>query len=318
VRQNGKLFHFSSIIASREKELSVPQTGRRYQIAPLPNESVFLIPAQRVLVLQDGWPRNFMAFSEGDPYCMKRFSEVLRRFMDQGKWQGKSVFPQQRQLNTDLKKMVNLSIYIGAKLKVDVSGGRKRIMLAPDTVDGSPLPFSAWSAGQREFTPLLLGLYRLMPPGNVTRWDEVDTVMIEEPEMGLHPQAVVSVGLLVLELLRRGYRVILSTHSPILLDIVWAIRQMQSEPVDLACRVLKKIFDLRRLSLPVKEIFTETLKKTFHTYFFEPQQEGVLVRDISSLDPGDENEAVAGWGGLSGFSGRIAEVVGEALSGEPV
>lgn len=28
--------------------------------------------------------------------------------------------------------------------------------------------------------------------------------MIEEPEMGLHPQAIVSLGLLMLELLQRG------------------------------------------------------------------------------------------------------------------
>ena len=35
--------------------------------------------------------------------------------------------------------------------------------------------------------------------------------------MGLHPQAILSVMLLVLDLLRRGYRVAISTHSPLVL-----------------------------------------------------------------------------------------------------
>ncbi len=92
---------------------------------------------------------------------------------------------------------------------------------------------------------------------------------------------------------------------------------MRNEPVKLASRVLMEIFGLKRLSLPVKAIFEATLQKEFRTYFFERQQDGVVVRDISSLDPGDEDVNVSGWGGLSGFSGRIAEIVGDALSREP-
>ena len=39
----------------------------------------------------------------------------------------------------------------------------------------------------------------------------------------------------------------------------------------------------------------------------------VYIQDISSLDPGDDEDRISGWGGLSGFSGRVADVVGEAL-----
>jgi len=55
-------------------------------------------------------------------------------------------------------------------------------------------------------------------------------------------------------------------------------------------------------------------KKTKVYYFHEDEAGGTTTVDISGLDPGSDNEAVSGWGGLSGFSGKIAEVVGEALN----
>jgi hypothetical protein len=133
-----------------------------------PEESVFLIPAQRALVLQDGWPRPFMGYSVGDPYCMRRFSDSLRLFMEQGLGPGEAIFPQPKRLKAEIKALLDASIYVGAKLELETEGMRKRIVLAPRADDAS-LPYSAWSAGQREFTPLLLGLYWLMPPGATSR-----------------------------------------------------------------------------------------------------------------------------------------------------
>ncbi len=69
-----------------------------------------------------------------------------------------------------------------------------------------------WTAGQREFTPLTLGLYHLLPSVKLRKREETDWVVLEEPEMGLHPQAVTVVMLLVLELLWRGYRVVWSSR----------------------------------------------------------------------------------------------------------
>jgi hypothetical protein len=279
-----------------------------------PSESVFLIPAQRVLVLQDGWPKPFMGYSAGDPYCMRRFSDSLRLQMEQGLGREEAIFPQAKRLKAELKTLVDEAIYIGAELKLETEGMRKRIVLAPGG-DGSSLPYSAWSAGQREFTPLLLGLYWLMPPGKVARKGKIDTVIIEEPEMGLHPQAIVSFGLLVLELLQRGYRVVVSTHSPVILDLVWAIQQLKGAKSQRARDAFKHIFGLERLSPQVLEIFKAALSSRYQTYFFERTKNGVVTRDISSLDPGSAVEAIAGWGGLSGLSGRIAQIVGEATAG---
>ena len=68
IHRDGKLLAFSSIA----------KPGGRSS----PDESVFLIPAQRVLVLQDGWPKPFMGYSVGDPYCMRRFSDSVRQLME--------------------------------------------------------------------------------------------------------------------------------------------------------------------------------------------------------------------------------------------
>lgn len=278
-----------------------------------PAETVFLIPAQRVLVLQDGWPRPFMAFSAGDPYCMRRFSDSLRVVMEQGFGSGEAIFPQPRRLEAELKRLVDGAIYVGAKLQLETEGMRKRIVLFPRE-GAAPLPYSAWSAGQREFTPLLLGLYWLMPSATVARRGELRTVVIEEPEMGLHPQAIISFGLLVLELLRRDYRVIVSTHSPLLLDLVWAIRELKQTRPSVGMPALARIFGIDRLTPQVRNILRAAFEKSYQVYYFNRKAEGVVAEDISSLDPGAEEESVSGWGGLSGFSGRIAELVGDALT----
>ncbi|MCY4227950.1 MAG: AAA family ATPase [Gammaproteobacteria bacterium] len=81
-------------------------------------------------------------------------------------------------------------------------------------------------AGQREFAPLLLGLYWLCPASKHSKRDDVEWVVIEEPEMGLHPRAIMTFLLLVLELTRRGYKLIISTHSTVVLDLVWALRHI--------------------------------------------------------------------------------------------
>ena len=68
------------------------------------------------------------------------------------------------------------------------------------------------------------------------------------------------------------------------------------------------LFDLKK-NASMREIFNSALEKEFKTWYFEREQEGIHIRDISSLDPGSDNPDIANWGGLSAFSGRAAEVV---------
>jgi hypothetical protein len=165
------------------------------------------------------------------------------------------------------------------------------------------LPYLVWSAGQREFVPLLLGFYWLMPPSATPTRNSLDWVVIEELEMGLHPHAISAVILMVLDLLSRGYRVCLSTHSPHVLDVVWALQFMKAKKGTV--KDVLNIFDIRS-DAGTRHLADTGLKKDYKVYFFGRNGE---VRDISTLDPGAENEAEAGWGGLTEFTGRVGDIV---------
>ncbi|MGE5237736.1 MAG: AAA family ATPase [Chloroflexota bacterium] len=134
-------------------------------------------------------------------------------------------------------------------------------------------------------------------------------VLIEEPETGLHPNAISAVLLLILDLLARGYRVCLSTHSPHILDVVWALRVIRENRAP-ASRILE-LFDTRE-TLPMRKMAEDVLAKTARVYYFE--REAGVARDISNLDPGSDEAVEAGWGGLSEFSGRVADVVAKVVA----
>lgn len=51
----------------------------------------------------------------------------------------------------------------------------------------------------------------------------IDYIIIEEPELGLHPRAIVEFMFTVLQLIKNGVKVIISTHSSTPLNLVWAI-----------------------------------------------------------------------------------------------
>ncbi len=275
------------------------------------DENLFLIPAHRVVTLKDGWPRAFTDYATSDPYVVKEFSEQLRLLMEAGSGLGsgeRAIFPQEGRMNKTLRDVIGQSIFGDAEIRLDRSGLRKRIVL---DVAGSQLPFMVWSTGQREFTPLLLGLYWLMPSGKARKKDNINWVVLEEPEMGLHPQAISALLIVFLELMRRGYKVIVSTHSAQVLELIWAIRLIAKSKT--APARLRRLLDLKANAYSYD--LTETIldKKAFKTYYFSRQDGVVNVKDISTLDPEDPDEAVSDWGGLTLFSTKSADVVTEAV-----
>jgi energy-coupling factor transporter ATP-binding protein EcfA2 len=268
-------------------------------------EALFLIPAQRVMTLKNGWPRPFTDYESGDPYVVKQFSEQLRLLMEAGLGSGKgAIFPQVGRMNKAIRDTIEESIFGGAQVKLDTSRLRKRIVLE---VAGNQLPFMVWSAGQREFVPLLMGLYWLMPSAKAAKKSHLDWVVIEEPEMGLHPQAISALLLIFLELVKRGYRLIVSTHSPQVLELVWAVQTLAQANSDSTS--LLKMFDLKSTVFFNKLAKTVLEEKTFKTYYFSRRHNIVNVKDISTLNPEDMDEAVSDWGGLTTFSTKVSEII---------
>ena len=273
-------------------------------------ESLFLIPAQRVMTLKDGWPRAFTDYAIGDPYGVKQFSEHLRLFLETSLGMSEDViFPKAHRMNKTIRDAIGGRIFGGAQVKLDRSGLRKRIIL---DIEGNQLPFMVWSTGQREFVPLLLGLDQLMPSGGARKKNNINWVVIEEPEMGLHPKAISALLTVFLELMRRGYKVIVSTHSSQILELIWAIRFIAKS--NAAPTRLRQLLDLNANAY--SKDLTETIlnQKTFKTYYFSRQESIVSVKDISTLDAEDPDEAVSDWGGLTLFSTKSADIVTRAVS----
>ncbi len=268
---------------------------------------VFFIPAQRVLTIQEGWPRPFTAFEVGAPFVVKQFSEDLRRLLEEGLG-GNALFPAPRRWRQELRSRVSDGIFHGASVEVDGSRLRKRIVLRTAQA-ADPLPFMSWSAGQREFIPLMLGLYWLLPSQGASRRGKLEWAVVEEPEMGLHPKAITAVALLLLDLLKRGYRVAISTHSPHLVELVWALRSIRGASPARYCEGFARLFGLSP-GPSVDQLARSVRDKRIRVYYLGHHgSEGVRSKDISALDPMDPDPDVAGWGGLTDFAERAGDVV---------
>ena len=269
-------------------------------------EKMFYIPAQRVMSLRDGMTRPFTDYRAGDPFVLRDFSDKLHWIVQNEIGLDEDVFPRRNRLAAELRKPLEEHIFGGFGLRTDTSAHQRRLVLKSSK--NRPLPYLVWSAGQREFVPLLLGLYWLLPPAKTPRRHELEWVVIEEPESGLHPRGIGAVLALVMELRLRGYRVCLSTHSPHVLDIAWALRFFRENQGQQ--RDVRKLLGLP--STPkTRQLADRVLGSEFRTYYFT---RGGKVRDISSLDPGSEDIDEGGWGGLTEFSGEVGDIVAEVAN----
>jgi energy-coupling factor transporter ATP-binding protein EcfA2 len=272
-------------------------------------ESVFFIPAHRALLITDGWAAPFQRLTPDVPVVARIFSQNLHdRFSERG---GDRLFPVERLLKQEYRKLIDEAVFHGGAVALEEDQQHaKRLKLSHGDLR---LPFMTWSAGQREFAPLLLGLYHLLPRTHRPKVPEIQWVVVEEPEMALHPQGVNVVLLLVLDLLKRGYRVVLSTHSPHLLTAVWMLQRL-------------KKYDRRRwqrvcaaFGAPATgalcEVAQSALRKRYKVHLLAFEQDGkVSSKDISDLDPDSDDSREAEWGGLTGFSSRFGEAVREAVN----
>lgn len=268
-------------------------------------ESMFFIPAQRVLAIREGWPQAFTYYDPGVPFAVREFSEELRLMMNQYGSE-KAIFPMPRRLKDEFRQMVQRHIFPSFDLKVDTERAQKRLVLASGE---NSLPFMVWSAGQREFVPLLLGLYHLLTPAGASRRSGVEWAVIEELEMGLHPRAIGVVVLMIFDLMARGYKVCISTHSPQVLDALWALKHLREN--DAKPEALLSVFEAPETSTMLN-LARQVMKKTSKVYYFD--RESGTTRDISDLDPSSEETGDSGWGGLSEFSGRANEAVARAVA----
>lgn len=131
--------------------------------------------------------------------------------------------------------------------------------------------------------------------------------------MGLHSKAIQAVMLLILELMDRGYRVALSTHSPAVLEVVWALQELKANNASVSA--VRKIFGLDSSRWDIGELAKHSLRKTYRVFYMDYDGDRVISRDISNLDPGSPNLSEASWGELTSLSARVNAVVADAQGG---
>jgi hypothetical protein len=276
------------------------------------HERVFFIPAHRAILVSDGWAAPFQKLPSDIPVVARLFSDNLfHRFNDRS---GELLFPAERVLKRYYRTLVDQAVYHGGTIAVVRDNQHnKRLRLRHGKDGETSLPFMTWTAGQREFTPLLLGLYTVLPERKKTKEATTEWVIIEEPEMGLHPLAVRAIMLLVLETLSRGYRVVISTHSPMVLSAIWALRELQKNKAR-----WQSVADAFEIPQPdrnqLEKVLSASLKKDLRTYAFAfDKANKVRSKDISTLDPEDSDREIAGWGGLSSHESAFGEGVRAAV-----
>lgn len=268
---------------------------------------LFYIPAHRTLSVAEGWPLGFRSYKPDTPFVVRDFSEQLLQLLTTRRgMEGNVIFPQRRRLKQQFRELIDQAVFHGGQLKLLSDGPRRQFKLVYPNAE---IAYMAWTAGQREFIPMLLGIYYLVPLGQARRAGSVKWVVIEEPEMGLHVKAIQAVMLLILELLGRGYNVALSTHSEAVLQVVWAIQELKRAEAPPAA--LWRVFDLESARWDVDRLAQKCLKKEFRVYYLDYLENDVTAVDISRLDPGASSEAEKSWGRLSSLGERINELISE-------
>jgi hypothetical protein len=284
---------------------------RKQDVNAHQSESVFYVPAQRILSMSDGRPKNFTEFDVDTPYVLRRFSETLRVFLQGGLGNPDTIFPMSSRLKDDVRNSFCTSIFHDGKIFIDKSSSHRKLKM---NVDGANIPFMAWSAGQKEFMPLLLAMYLLSGSAaqQVVKRDDYKWVIVEEPEMGLHPRAILSVLLEVIELMQNGYRLVVSTHSTTFLEFVWAFNNLKSLPLTKFKKAMCELFEVSTDS-SVASLFGKVRNSNIRTYYANNAnaQGRAGYVDVSSLDAFDDNAFVAEWGGLTTFAGRASDIVGK-------
>jgi hypothetical protein len=91
----------------------------------------------------------------------------------------------------------------------------------------------------------------------------------------------------------------------LMLDVVWLIRELaatgEAQPKDLL-----RAFGLSSRG-DMSEMARSVLTKDCRVYDLVHTDQGVVSKDISTLDPSADDEETAGWGGLTGISERFHE-----------
>ncbi|WP_338845888.1 hypothetical protein V8J88_19440 [Massilia sp. W12] len=94
------LFSGKTRVATESKSFDLETLFDRRKNGASNGESVFYIPAQRVMAVRDGLTRSFQEFRAGDPFVVREFSDKLHNLVQSEFAQTACLFPQANRLNS--------------------------------------------------------------------------------------------------------------------------------------------------------------------------------------------------------------------------
>ena len=95
---------------------------------------------------------------------------------------------------------------------------------------------------------------------------------------------------------------------PTVLDLVWALVEIQTNKAKQ--KYFRQLFNLNSTNY-TNSLAKKIANKIIKVNYFKETGGCVSTVDISKLDPDSDSPDEWGWGGLSEFSGKIADIVGE-------
>jgi ABC-type multidrug transport system fused ATPase/permease subunit len=266
---------------------------RKEQYPESIDEKCHCIPSQRVFAfIHSNYPEPFKYFNDF-PFVFRNFSEQLSDY-----------------LNTEAKKQ---------SLVDDLSYP----VLIKQTIDGfrgpASIPFKNWSSGQKEFVSFLMSIANFLLNDNVLdksnkankKW-----LVIEYPELNLHPNSLVQFLKIILFLLSK-YRICIISHSSIILDFIWVMNQLKQHEgtADDLFTVLE--VDESEKDEEIIKAAQASLKKDYKIYYFEQDKNySVTVKDISELSVDPDGNYNDYWGGIEKLCTKACDIVAEVVTRE--
>jgi len=184
---------------------------------------------------------------------------------------------------------------LGGSVNFQAERSEQRLMFVPH--DGPALPMHATSSMVRALAGLDLYLRYAARKG--------DTLLIDEPEMNAHPEAQIALIELVAHLVDRGVRVVLTTHSPYVVDhlnnLMSAQRIVSSADKDEVANDLK--LGSRRSFLSAGKVAA---------YLFEEEVDGAPVR-VTPIHKEGGAEDLLDWETFSRATRYLGNLYGSAI-----
>ena len=115
--------------SNSEIRLNNKEYVKDYLLESNPNdtpEMLFYIPAQRILSISDGRPKNFMEFDVSTPYVLRHFSEILRLYLQNDPGLTSSIFPVNHQLEGQIGRPLTTVFFTEGKLLWTKGQGKRR------------------------------------------------------------------------------------------------------------------------------------------------------------------------------------------------